>query len=424
MTVHIVGAGLSGLAAAVALAGKGQRVVVYEAAAQAGGRCRSYHDREIDRVIDNGNHLVLSGNPCVQKYLRMVGASDRLVGPEGDGFHFLDLTRNRRFVVRPNQGPIPWWVGSPSRRVPGTGWLDYLAAIKLAFARPGASVADVLPHDELYRILWEPLAVSALNTPVEEASAQGFWKVIAKTLAKGGRFSRPLIARETLADTFVTPGLAFLAAHGGEVRLGTRIKRLDYAGERVVGLASDGADEIWEDGDQVIMAAPPAIAERLVRHLETPGADEPIVNAHFATTDPAGTPLEVVAVVGGAAQWVFRRPGLASVTVSAARAMVDEPADVLAPRLWADVARAFPALGEAMPPYRIIKEKRATIRQSPTDEALRPGFATQFGNLWLAGDWTRTGLPATIEGSLQSGFRAAKAALENYSMPSNKAVLR
>jgi squalene-associated FAD-dependent desaturase len=411
MTVHIVGAGLSGLAAAVTLADKGRRVIVYEAAAQAGGRCRSYHDREIDRTIDNGNHLVLSGNPCVHRYLRMVGASDRLVGPRGDGFHFLDLTRGERFVVRPNLGPIPWWIGSPSRRVPGTGWLDYLAALRLAFARPGASVADVLPHDELYRILWEPLAVSALNTPVEEASAQGFWKVLAKTLAKGGRFSRPLIARETLADTFVTPGLAFLTAHGGGVRLGTRIKRLDYADGKVVGLASDGADETWQDGDQVIMAAPPAIAERLVRHLETPGADEPIVNAHFATADPAGTPLEVVAVVGGSAQWVFRRPGLASVTVSAARAMVDEPADVLAPRLWADVVRAFPALGGAMPPYRIIKEKRATIRQSPTDEALRPGYATQFGNLWLAGDWTRTGLPATIEGSLQSGFRAAKASL-------------
>jgi hydroxysqualene dehydroxylase len=415
MTVHVVGAGLSGLAAAVALADKGRRVVVYEAAAQAGGRCRSYYDREIDRVIDNGNHLVLSGNENVQRYLRLVGATDRLVGPIGEGFQFLDLARGRSFALRPNDGPIPWWICDASRRVPDTSALNYLSAIGLAFARAGTAVADILPHDELYRVLWEPLAVSALNTPVEEASAQGFWRVLAKTLARGGSFARPLIARETLADTFVTPGVEFLAARGGSVRLGTRIKRLVFAGQRVSGFMSDGGEEDWAAGDRMIMAAPPAIAERLVPGLEAPGADEPIVNAHFATSDPEGTPLEVVAVVGGAAHWVFRRPGLASVTVSAARAMVDEPADTLAPRLWADVARAFPALGAAMPPYRIIKEKRATIRQSPADEAVRPDFSTKYDNLWLAGDWTRTGLPATIEGSLLSGFRAAEAALKGGS---------
>jgi uncharacterized protein with NAD-binding domain and iron-sulfur cluster len=119
----------------------------------------------------------------------------------------------------------------------------------------------------------------------------------------------------------------------------------------------------------------------------------------------------VVAIVGGAAQWVFRRPGLASVTVSAARAMVDQPAEELAPRLWADVIRAFPELGPDMPAYRIIKEKRATIRQSAADEAVRPISKSDFRNLFLAGDWTRTGLPATIEGSLQSGFEAAQLAL-------------
>ena len=412
MIVHIVGAGLSGLAAAVALAERGRKVVVYEAAAQAGGRCRSYLDREIDRVIDNGNHLVLSGNVNVQRYLELVGARERLVGPAGDGFRFLDLTRDRAFTVRPNSGPIPWWIFMPARRVPGTGWMDYLAAGKLAFASAGASVADVLPHDELYRTLWEPLAVSALNTPVEEASAQGFWRVVAKTLARGGRFSRPLIARETLADTFVTPGLAFLTARGGQVRLGTRIKRIDFDGPQVAGLACDSGEVTWRAGDQLIVAAPPAIAERLIPKLETPGADEPIVNAHFATADPADMPLEVVAIVGGAAHWVFRRPGLASVTVSAARAMVDQPAEILAPLLWADVVRAFPGLGPAMPAYRIVKEKRATIRQSPADEAVRPATVTEFDNLWLAGDWTRTGLPATIEGSLLSGFRAAEAVLK------------
>jgi squalene-associated FAD-dependent desaturase len=412
MTVHIVGGGLSGLAAGVALAKKGRRVVVYEAAAQAGGRCRSYHDREIDRTIDNGNHLVLSGNRNVQRYLKLVNAADRLVGPAGEGFRFLDLTKGRGFTVRPNNGPIPWWIASAARRVPDTRARDYLSAIRLALVKPDAVVADILPRDELYRVLWEPLAVSALNTPVEEASARGFWQVLAKTLARGGAFARPLIARDTLADTFVLPALAFLAAHGGTIHLSTRVKRLVIVGRQVAGLVSDSGEEAWVAGDQLIMAVPPAIAERLIPGLQAPTADEPIVNAHFATADPEGTPVEVVAIVGGAAHWVFRRPGLASVTVSAARAMADEPAERLAPRLWADVAKAFPALATTMPPYRIVKEKRATIRQSPADEALRPACATRFDNLWIAGDWTRTGLPATIEGSILSGFRAAEAALK------------
>ncbi len=413
MTVHIVGAGLSGLAAAVTLAGKGKQVIVYEAAAQAGGRCRSYHDRALDRVIDNGNHLVLSGNMNVRHYLQLVGAQERLVGPSGDGFAFLDLEHGRRFAVRPNNGPIPWWIGAAGRRVPGTRVSQYLAAAKLAFARPESTVADMLPHDELYRVLWEPLAVSALNTPADEASARGFWRVLVKTLARGGSFARPLIAKETLADTFVTPGLEFLARHGADVRFNARIKRLLFSGGNAIGLETDDAEQIWDSRDQLVLAVPPAIAERLVPGLVAPGADEAIVNAHYATSDPKGVPLEVIAIVGGAAQWVFRRPGLASVTVSAARAMIEEPAEVLGPRLWADVVRAFPDLGPDMPPYRIIKEKRATIRQSPADEAVRPGVATAYDNVWLAGDWTRTGLPATIEGSILSGFRAAEAALKS-----------
>jgi squalene-associated FAD-dependent desaturase len=410
MTVHIVGAGLSGLAAAVSLAESGVPVIVYEAAAQAGGRCRSYRDRALDRVIDNGNHLVLSGNTNLHEYLRLIGARDRLVAPTGDGFRFLDLAQGREFRLRPNAGRIPWWIGSRSRRVPGTRILDYLSLVKLAFAREGATVAEALPHDEIYRVLWDPLAVSALNTPVEEASAQGFWRVLSKTLARGGRLARPLIVKETLADTFIDPALEFITEHGGTVAIGARLKRLIFDGQAVTALEFDDGQKAIAATDQVIVATPSAIAERLIPGLETPAADEPIVNAHFATSDPPGTPLEVAAIVGGAAQWVFRRPGLTSVTVSAARGMVEEAAETLAPRLWADVVRAFPALGQTMPPYRIVKEKRATIRQSPDDEAMRAVATTAFSNLWLAGDWTRTGLPATIEGSILSGFKAARLA--------------
>jgi squalene-associated FAD-dependent desaturase len=418
MTIHIVGAGLSGLAAAVALADAGKPVIMYEAAAQPGGRCRSYHDRELDRVIDNGNHLVLSGNRNVQQYLGRIGASDRLIAPAGDGFDFLDLARGQRFAVRPNDGPIPWWFADSRRRVPGTGVFDYLAVLRLAFAGRLATVADTLPRDELYRILWEPLAVSALNTPAEQASARGFWRVLAATLARGGKFARPLIARDTLADTFIDPAVEFLTERKAALRLGTRIKSLRFTRSAVTGLSFAGATEDadvegWAAGDHVILAVPPSVADRLVPGLEAPGADEPIVNAHYVTADPPDFQPRVVAIVGGTAQWVFRRPGLASVTVSAAGALVDTAAEALAPLLWDDVRRAFPELGDTMPACRVVKEKRATIRQSPADERLRPPARTAFTNLWLAGDWTNTRLPATIEGSILSGFRAADKAMRS-----------
>jgi squalene-associated FAD-dependent desaturase len=411
MTVHVVGAGLSGLAAAVALAREGVQVILYEAAAQAGGRCRSYHDRALDRVIDNGNHLVLSGNRNVRRYLETIGASDRLIGPAEEGFRFVDLARGRDFTLRANAGPVPWWIAVPGRNVPDTGWRDYRHIVRLAFARQGETVADLLPRDELFRVLWEPLAVSALNTPIDEASARGFWRVLAKTMARGGAFSRPLIARDTLADTFIAPAIDYVARRGAKLQLGARVRNLAFDAGGVTGITVDDHAFDAAIDDRLILAVPPAVAARLVPGLKVPTVDEPIVNAHFAISEAADVPVAIVAIVGGAAQWAFRRPGLVSVTVSAARGMVDEPAEILASCLWADVVRAFPDLPDALPPYRIVKEKRATIRQSPADEALRPSTGIGFANLFLAGDWTRTGLPATIEGSILSGFRAAHAVL-------------
>jgi len=118
--VHVVGAGLAGLSAAVTLAGRGVPVVLSDAARQAGGRCRSYHDGVLDMEIDNGNHLVLSGNPAVGRYLSAIGAEDRVSGPSRAEFPFFDLATGRTWTLRPNDGAIPWWTLAAGRRVPGT----------------------------------------------------------------------------------------------------------------------------------------------------------------------------------------------------------------------------------------------------------------------------------------------------------------
>ena len=134
-TVHVVGAGLAGLGCAVALAVAGRRVHLYEAAGQAGGRCRSYHDEALDRRVDNGNHLMLSGNEAVHAYLDSIGMADGLTGPERAEYPFLDLSSGDRWTLRPSAGVIPWWIWSASRRIPGTGASAYLRGLRLARGR-------------------------------------------------------------------------------------------------------------------------------------------------------------------------------------------------------------------------------------------------------------------------------------------------
>ena len=122
--IHVVGAGLAGLSAAVRLAAAGHRVVIHEASNQAGGRCRSYHDATLGMTIDNGNHLVLSGNRATLDYLETIGAGERLVGPDAPEFPFVDLATGERWTLRLSDGLLPWWIFDPKRRVPGTRAAD------------------------------------------------------------------------------------------------------------------------------------------------------------------------------------------------------------------------------------------------------------------------------------------------------------
>lgn len=407
---HVVGAGLGGLAAAVALVRAGYAVEVSEAAAQAGGRCRSYHDAQLGLTIDNGNHLVLSGNRAVAAYLDEIGASDRLSGPEAAVFDFADLRSGARWRIRPNPGPLAWWVAAPGRRVPGTGIADYAALGPLLWAGRERRVEDVVrPEGALWERLIEPLLIAALNTPTATASAALAGAIVRQTLARGGRAYRPRIAAPTLAAAFVDPALAYLARGGGKVRLGRRLRAVVQDGGRVTGLAFADATTAVAADEPVVLAVPPWVAAALLPGLEAPDAHHAIVNAHYAVAPPPGLPA-ILGVIGGQTQWLFAHADRLSVTISAADALCEAPREALAAALWAEVARLGRIAGP-MPRWQIVREKRATFAATPEQDRKRPASATKLRNLWLAGDWVQTGLPATIEGALQSGANAARLAV-------------
>ncbi len=404
--IHVVGAGLAGLAAAVRLVGAGREIVLHEAAGQAGGRCRSYLDAQLDLVIDNGNHLLLSGNRAARDYLRRIGAETALEGPEHAELAFVDLATKERWRLCPNDGPVPWWIFVPARRVPGTRWRDYLALTRLLL--PGADralAAAVEPEGALWERLWHPFFLAALNTDPAEGSARLAGAILRETLMKGGRACRPLVAREGLSAAFVDPALRYLAAQGATIRLGHRLDGFEIEKDGVAALGF--ADETVRLGpnDRVVLAVPPWVAASLVPGLEVPQSFRAIVNAHFKLAPPAGTP-PLQGVVNGLAEWVFAFEDRLSVTISGADRLLSVPREELAERIWADVAEVT-QIAKPLPTWQIIKEKRATFAATPRENARRPGPTTRFSNAVLAGDWTATGLPATIEGAIRSGNRAA-----------------
>jgi squalene-associated FAD-dependent desaturase len=410
--VHVVGAGLAGLAAAVALAERGRCVALYEAAPHAGGRCRSYFDAELGCRIDNGNHLLLSSNRAALDYVERIGALGSLEGPPEAVFPFVDAATGERWTVRPNSGVVPWWVLRAERRVPQTRARDYLAALALRRADPSATVAGVLDARQiLFHRLWEPLAVAALNTGAEEGSAILFWRILAETLGQGGGMCRPLLPRVGLSESFVEPALAHLRAQGAEIRFGARLKALMFGADAVSHLVFEAGSIPLDSGETVILAVPAAIAVRLVPGLIVPDRHSPIVNAHFRCAPPADAPF-FVGIVGGAAEWIFRKRGVLSVTVSAADRIVDRDASELRDLFWHDVAIAYRLPSHPIPPARIVKERRATFLASPEQLKRRPRRTTTWRNLLLAGDYVDTGLPATIEGAIRSGFAAAHLATD------------
>ena len=405
-TVHIIGAGISGLSAAVRLANANYKVHVHEATQQAGGRCRSYFDAATNLTIDNGNHLLLSGNRHALAYARSIGTEAGLVGPKLAQFPFVDLSTGQRWLLDLGDTKLPLWVLDESRRVPDTGLIDYLGLMPLIWSGKDRLVKDAIRCDgTLYRRLVQPLLLAALNLDPPEGSAGLAGAVVRETLLAGGQACRPLIARDGLSAVLVEPAIKLLQDKGASVRFGHELREFATSKGRVTEL-NFGDDSIAiAPGDAVVVAVPPRSAASLLPGLKTPTKFRAIVNAHFRFDPPRDAP-PILGVVGGLVEWLFAFPQRLSVTISNGDRLVEMPREELAHAIWRDVCKAGSVAGE-LPPWQIVRERRATFEATPEQNALRPGVATGLKNLFLAGDWTDTGLPATIEGSVRSGDRAA-----------------
>lgn len=416
LSLHVVGGGLAGLAAALEAAGRGHQVTLHEATPGAGGRARA-----LPEGGDNGTHALLGANPEALDFLERIGARDRWVEPEPGSLPVYDLDARRLHQVA--LSPAGW--RDPARRPPGFTAAALLALLRAALPprllpglAPGGSIAQAFRrHPGFLRGFVAPLTLAALNTTPEEAGTAWLGAVL-RRLARPGA-SRLYIARDGLGSDLVQPALAALGRQGVRLRLGHRLRSLDCSGNRATALVFGDGSVPLDGQTRAILALPPWEAARLLPGLAVPALHAPILNLHYAHATGEqrahGGPARprFIGLLGGLAQWVLVRPGHVSVTISAAGTLLGESGGSLAPRVWAELRQAALAAGlpgpwpEAPPPSRLIREHRATPLHGL--ERHRPPRLQPRQNLALAGDWTDPDLPATLEAAIRSGRRAARA---------------
>jgi len=399
-TFHIIGAGLAGLSAAVSLSGQGHRICVYESTSQAGGRCRSFIDPILEREIDNGNHLLIGANHHSWRYVERIGSTDQLHCPH-DHLEFLHLDSLRKTRVRP-----PLWL-------PAAPVTEYLSLLRLVWASPSRTVQEVISSkNNSYRNFIEPFCVSALNTHPQEASASLLAATLRQSLRKSGKLS-PFVPVQSWQRALIDPATAFIQKEGGGFYYQHALKKLISDQDRITELQFPRTNVTVAAGDKVILASPFSVTSELCPEISVPQAYSPILNGHFVCDHdyPTGS---ILGIIGGTIHWIFFKEGLISTTTSAADAYSDIAQDVLAAMLWSELARAL-GIQHPLPEYRIVFEKRATFRATPDNQAHRPPPATHFTNLFLAGDYVQTSLPACIEGAIASGHTAATLAITTVS---------
>ena len=417
MTIHIIGAGLSGLACAVRLIEAGQQVIIYEMAHYAGGRCRSFYDSKLERYLDNGTHLILSANTQTLKYIDHLNCTRSFTVVTPAVFPFLDLKSGEQWTLQPNGGPLPWWLIFSKRRVAGSHLIDYLSVYHLWKVREGGSglsVADCLAGPLMPR-LWKPLTEAILNTEPEIASAALFARVIRNSLMRGERACRPYIAHHGLGSALIEPAIRHIMAACGVLRFRSRLRAVSSCEENLH-LPFETETIETKKGDNVVLALPPWSLSMLWPGLPLPTAFRGIVNVHYRLEKPVQLPGGrcFLGVVGGLAQWLFVRGDVLSVTVSAANHnLVTQESTVLAQRVWSDCATILKLSRTKRPPARVIKERRATLAQTFAEDNKTVPFPPLAG-LVFAGDWTDPSLPNTIESAISSGVRAASQVLDHF----------
>jgi squalene-associated FAD-dependent desaturase len=438
--VVVAGAGFAGLSAAVRLASRGARVLVLEARARLGGRATAFPDRETGEIVDNGQHILLGCYGDTFAFLGEIGALDHVRMQPQLAVTMIDRVGRRTRLACPAL-PAPLHLVAGILEWDALAWRDRLSVLGMATPlkharrqlRPGATMKAASPGEtvehwlirngqtpRLREMLWDPLALAALNQPPEQAAAPLFARVLAEMFGDDPRAAAIVLPTRPLHLMYAEPARAYIERHGGSVLTG-RTATLMLESDGVSGMRS-GSEE-WR-ADRVIAAVPwfafadvfggsvPAPLRDTVENARRM-ASSPIVTVNL-WFDRAVLDEPFIGLPGRAMQWVFDKRLVLGDDASHLSLVSSGAATILARTNDELIRLAHGELLDALPDVRaarllratVVREPRATFSLAPGQPA-RPPAETGVRGLILAGDWIDTGLPATIESAVRSGHRAA-----------------
>jgi len=436
----VIGAGFAGLAAATALAEKGVRVLVLEARPAPGGRATAFTDPATGERVDNGQHVLLGCYRDTFRFLDRIGATSHVEVQDRLTVDMIDRNgRSSRLRCPPLPPPLNLLAGVMTWRA--IGWRERLAilhvgrALKARRSSHGETVRQwLVRHHQtprLVEMLWEPLAVAALNESIDAASAEPFERSLTEMLGTSPRDASIALPLKPLDELYVVPARQYLEKRGGEVRTNAPARiQLETRGpgdrgappQVIVRQETFTAATVicavpWFALPELFLDPPDSLGATLDAAARTAASPIVTVNLWF---DRIVTDHALVGLPGRTMQWVFDKRRVfgeqashLSLVSSGAERIVSLTNEELIELATREVRGALPAArGAAVRRAVVVREKRATFSVAP-GQPQRPKTKTPISGLFLAGDWIDTGLPATIEGAVRSGHTAAALALSD-----------
>ena len=404
--IYIIGAGLAGLSASVHGVKRNYKVNVFESSNLIGGRCRSFFDKKIGLEIDNGNHLVFSANKNFYELCKIIKSLDSLQLLPFD-LDFFDKKQSFYWNINLEKISLFRIIMNNIELIPGSQLSDYLSILKFLFAKQNSTVYELIGNSNIYKTFWDPLTLAVMNTSSKNASAKVLAHVLKETIFKGKENCCIYQPKVNWNESVIKPCVNFLKKKGCEINLKNILKSIKINNNFITRLDFLTNSIQIKENDLVIFAIPPSNFSKFFPYLSLPKNYNSIVNVHFKLTKTLKDKFskKIIGFINSHTHWLFIKKNYLSVTISNANHLNNLDSEEIANIIWIEIC-SYMKIKNRIPSFQVVKEKKATLEQSPLNFSLIRKLKKLPNNVRISGDWTQTSLPCTIEGSILSVKKA------------------